>query len=539
MTHIQMQHYRRSQRNYPQSSQQFTLHKTVVTGKKKYKWDKLIAALAVLVVTLFLLCTTILHSFLPRHRVQLGGVAPQQRLASIRQQLLLGGKHYHHHLDETTHDDRHRHGHVNSLLRNDNGARSGLLQEKERVRQKMEKQRKKSVAYNNDNQGADRPVGDGRPAMLQSGSSSSRSSSYEHIRQLYDRKFPQDTEQDMQRLHDFVDQLRKPKHGLYTVAQRDLPYDVDDCPDHPPAGYPIEWPILDLMDHWNPGNISASFRPDIYQGICRFDFRTELHKALNYRAAELPFILRDDPEVLKVVERWNQPDYLARILGRGFKYRTEYSETNSLMFFREPKEMARPPGWEPPMRDVKMTYEEWAEKASQPEQDMGPDRPHWYFRVNAKGGTDHIMFRELPFFLPRKNLYIVDESDTRGINCRFGMMGNTAAAHFDGSRNFIMLFGGERRYILSHPKNCKSLALYPRSHPSGRHSALDWSQPDLNRYPEFQNALGNEVVLQAGDVLYLPTHWFHFIVSLDLNWQCNARSGITDHYEDHILRCGF
>mmetsp|Transcript_13128 Transcript_13128/g.19141 ORF Transcript_13128/g.19141 Transcript_13128/m.19141 type:complete len:84 (-) Transcript_13128:111-362(-) len=78
-----------------------------------------------------------------------------------------------------------------------------------------------------------------------------------------------------------------------------------------------------------------------------------------------------------------------------------------------------------------------------------------------------------------------------------------------------------------------------RSHPSGRHSATDWNDPDLETYPEFKDATANEVVLQAGDVLYLPTHWFHYIISQDLNWQCNARSGITANYEHHIQECGF
>lgn len=116
---------------------------------------------------------------------------------------------------------------------------------------------------------------------------------------------------------------------------------------------------------------------------------------------------------------------------------------------------------------------------------------------------------------------------------------HTKENHFDGSRNFIALLKGERRYLLSHPNQCPNLALYPRGHPSGRHSAVDWSKPDLIKYPEFQNALVNEVVLQAGDALYLPTHWFHHIVSLDLNFQCNTRSGINDDYADVIHKCGF
>merc|ERR1712216_710757 len=99
--------------------------------------------------------------------------------------------------------------------------------------------------------------------------------------------------------------------------------------------------------------------------------------------------------------------------------------------------------------------------------------------------------------------------------------------------------GGERRYVLSHPEQCSSLALYPKDHPSSRHSAVNWGAPDLDLYPEFTNAESNEIVLQAGDVLYLPTNWFHFIVSLELNFQCNTRSGISNEYMRPIGDCGF
>jgi hypothetical protein len=218
---------------------------------------------------------------------------------------------------------------------------------------------------------------------------------------------------------------------------------------------------------------------------------------------------------------------------------TEYSSTNQLMYFKDHGQ--NPPGWKPPMHSIQLTYRQWLQKAQQPTSQMGHDQPHWYFRVNAKDETgEHFLFHEMPFFAPgHPNFYLVDMDDLRGINCRFGMQGNTAATHFDASRNFIALFGGERRYILSHPINCPNLALYPMKHPSGRHSRLDWSDPNLTDAPEFAMAKGNEIVLQAGDVLYLPTYWFHYIVSLDLNWQCNARSGFTSTYDPVIEDCGF
>ena len=59
---------------------------------------------------------------------------------------------------------------------------------------------------------------------------------------------------------------------------------------------------------------------------------------------------------------------------------------------------------------------------------------------------------------------------------------------------------------------------------------MDWSDVDWENIPKFQDAEVNEVVLQTGDFLYLPTNWFH---------QCNNRSGVLTEYMDTIHQCGF
>lgn len=172
-------------------------------------------------------------------------------------------------------------------------------------------------------------------------------------------------------------------------------------------------------------------------------------------------------------------------------------------------------------------------------------------------------------------------SKQKGIHCRFGMKGVIAENHFDQSRNFVVLLGGSRRYILAHPDQCENLGtcvrastlmvscldlythltiplvLHPKGHPSARHSQVNWDNPDLHSHPEFANAMANEIVLQAGHLLYIPTHWFHFIVSLDLkyvlvaalgrlgdltlvrSYQCNTRSGKGFDYIELINTCGF
>mmetsp|Transcript_34886 Transcript_34886/g.52688 ORF Transcript_34886/g.52688 Transcript_34886/m.52688 type:complete len:88 (-) Transcript_34886:419-682(-) len=42
------------------------------------------------------------------------------------------------------------------------------------------------------------------------------------------------------------------------------------------------------------------------------------------------------------------------------------------------------------------------------------------------------------------------------------------------------------------------------------------------------NSLAVETVLKAGEVLYIPSHWFHYITSLQKSAQCNTRSGFPE-----------
>jgi hypothetical protein len=332
-------------------------------------------------------------------------------------------------------------------------------------------------------------------------------------------------------------------------------YNVLDCPDIPPAGYPFAWNLLEILDHWPVDDTTP--RPTIHQGLCVFDYQTDYDKAMTYRNAELPFVVANDPAVAKTAERWNAPGYMEQLLGDA-DHRTEYSENNHFMYFvpigkqhqrrmRAPNKKI-PEGWKEPTGTKWMSYKSWLALANVTDDKLGSDMPHWYFRLFGDGllsdqhdkHSSDFLYDELPFFQPKEGqLYLVEQDGKWGINCRFGMKGVIAANHFDGSRNSIAVLGGSRRYVLAHPAQCDKMALYPMGHPSGRHSAVDWSEPDLEAFPEFAQAKANEVILQPGQVLYLPTDWFHFIVSLELTFQCNSRSGVGDEYTELMQQCGF
>ena len=40
------------------------------------------------------------------------------------------------------------------------------------------------------------------------------------------------------------------------------------------------------------------------------------------------------------------------------------------------------------------------------------------------------------------------------------------------------------------------------------------------------SATAVETILKSGEILYIPSHWFHYIISLQKSAQCNVRSGI-------------
>jgi hypothetical protein len=460
---------------------------------------------------------------------------------------------------------------------------------------------------------------------------------YADLREEYDMHYPKDDERSLAWVKSQRESL-----GVFTQhSAAKTAYDIHNCPEYPPEGYPIQWPVLDVLKNWSPDDPAP--HSQIYQGLCVFDYRTELHKANNYREKELPFVVRDDPAAARTAERWGDAEYMKKLLmgQEDIQRRTEYSPNNHFMYWvdkrprdvrkalskemnvrrkkgeevhdgygrgdqvemaeemkemehvqvlktkldaakrlsqenpddeeaaeqvqslqrelKEAKEIVAQESlnnWQPPTENLRMTYLDWLQHANVTDEHLGPDNPHWYFRLIGCGkmgehtedgscdkGSSEWLFDELTYFQPREGderpFYMINPKKQQGIHCRFGMKGVIAENHFDLSRNAINVLYGQRRYILAHPNQCQNMNLLPKGHPSARHSAVDWSDPDLEDYPTFENARVNEIVMQPGDVLYLPTNWFHYIISLGLNFQCNTRSGGQNLYHKEITDCGF
>lgn len=395
--------------------------------------------------------------------------------------------------------------------------------------------------------------------------------------------------------HERVQYIQKivRKDRKYIPIQKDSDtFNVFNCPMVPPTDYPREYPIMDVLTSWptndtNKWKGTAENPRQIHQGLCIIDFAASItttndekeehdinkdhekrirQQIKNYQQAEVPFVVRNDPEVLKSSERWNTDNYLDWKL-RDRVYRGEFSEKLSMLYWHASKHHT-PENFIPPTAIKPLTYDEWYEMAVSKEQNLTTYKENAYLRFDGcltKGGRcdaihrargmdrrrysltqasdGDFVFDDLPFFNPKypelSSSYLVEPEKQRGIQCRFGATGMVAEDHFDNDRNFIALIGGERRYIIGKPSNCKDMSLYPQGHPLERHSVVDWEAPNTTAYPSFKNVNVSEVVLQAADILYLPTYWFHHIISLSRNYQCNVRSGHTLEYDQEIYDCGF
>ena len=96
------------------------------------------------------------------------------------------------------------------------------------------------------------------------------------------------------------------------------------------------------------------------------------------------------------------------------------------------------------------------------------------------------------------------------------------------------------------PKACGKLGIVTGDSPLARHSALNFGHLKYLDDPEASRGMSTEerewlqraatapaveTVLKAGEALYIPSYWFHYIISVQKSAQCNVRSGPEP--EDH------
>jgi hypothetical protein len=320
--------------------------------------------------------------------------------------------------------------------------------------------------------------------------------------------------------------------------------------------YPHLSPLRELLKTWPTTDLSVSTNTE--EKLPRFDFsnENEMKEALDLRMKEVPFKVYNIPDLAQVGELWND-DYLrSQMADHAFKVKE--SEGNFFMWHDAAK-MRKAGNISAAVlamhtKPSSMPFDSWLKHAHEADETLlSPEKHHYYLetgttvdnskgvKVNRnksirRGGINNnnrkgmsFIERDLTYFTQpsdANNFFVFDRSKNKGIQCRFGERGISAAAHYDGGRNMVSMIKGKKRYILLPPSECDKLHLFTdRTHFSFRHSPLHMDK--INDWPDerSKNALAIESVLEEGEVLYIPSYWFHYIISLEFNIQCNTRSG--------------
>ena len=91
----------------------------------------------------------------------------------------------------------------------------------------------------------------------------------------------------------------------------------------------------------------------------------------------------------------------------------------------------------------------------------------------------------------------------------FGGQGSVTRIHrdMDNSNVFLTELVGTKRVVLFDPKYSKMLYQYP----FGTHTSIDVNDPDYGKYPALSKVEGYDVILNAGETVFMPSGWWHHI----------------------------
>ena len=104
------------------------------------------------------------------------------------------------------------------------------------------------------------------------------------------------------------------------------------------------------------------------------------------------------------------------------------------------------------------------------------------------------------------------------VNAWFGPAGTVTPLHFDSYDNVLTNVFGYKRIRL-YPSS-QTPYLYPKEaggggvDAQGNVSAVDVERPDAESFPDFERAVGRQVVLGPGEGLFIPAGCWHHVRSL-------------------------
>ena len=139
------------------------------------------------------------------------------------------------------------------------------------------------------------------------------------------------------------------------------------------------------------------------------------------------------------------------------------------------------------------------------------------------GGIEQLGFWAENHIQPFDELLSLNPSRS-SINVWIGQPHVVAHCHYDGYHNFYAQLQGTKKFTLFRPVNWPGLYPYPFLHPSHAQAQVNMSDREESEklFPLVGSVEGLEVVLEPGDLLYIPPLWFHEVESMEVSISVNV-----------------
>jgi LPS sulfotransferase NodH len=107
----------------------------------------------------------------------------------------------------------------------------------------------------------------------------------------------------------------------------------------------------------------------------------------------------------------------------------------------------------------------------------------------------------------------------------FGPAGTITPLHHDTSNILMAQVVGRKRYRLVPPAQWQYVY-----NSTGVFSDVDCEKPDLSRHPKFRNATIINILVEPGEVLFVPVGWWHHVRALDVSMTISFTNFVFPNY---------
>lgn len=226
----------------------------------------------------------------------------------------------------------------------------------------------------------------------------------------------------------------------------------------------------------------------------------------NYFAQNTPVILTGIMKNWQALSRWN-PEYLKQAYGEVVVEVQVNRESNPL--FEQQKEKHR----------QKMKMADYVDLV------VSGGKTNDYYMVPFNGNFDTSEFKPLLNDVEIFPEYIDPSNQNACIFFWFGPEGTITPLHHDPCNVLLSQVYGRKRIRLISPNQKASLYNYV-----GVYSEVDLINPDYEKYPRFKDVEIIEVILEPGEVIFLPVGWWHHVESLDISISVSFTNFLITNY---------